>query len=67
MSERIRELQLWLRTEARGSEYDAQAVADLIDEWIGEHDHAWVDVTEMQDRDRHERCVTCGADRWIPQ
>lgn len=32
--DRLRALQAWLRTEDRGSEYDAEAVADLIDEWI---------------------------------
>ena len=33
---RLRELQKWLRTENRGDEYDSEAVADLIDQWIGE-------------------------------
>lgn len=34
VDDRLRALQQWLRTEARGYGYDPEAVADLIDEWI---------------------------------
>lgn len=42
----------------------------LIGEWTATpHEHQWVDVTELQDADRQERCIVryCDAARTVPQ
>ena len=58
---RIAALLTWLRTEDKGNEYDSEAVAALISEWIGPiaHEHHWIDVTTFASHTLRFICADC--------